>query len=361
VPPAPESEVAPGVRRLRLPTPFPIGPVCVYLIEDEPLTLIDAGPNSASTLQVLETELREHGHKISDIELILITHQHLDHMGLSGILAASSGADVAAIDLLQPWMANYDEEMAGHDRFVRDVMIGNGVPRELALAVEAMGRRTKGWGVPAAVTVPLKHGEQLRLRDRTLTALHRPGHSPSDTVFRDGASRHLFVGDHLLARVSSNPVITQPLSGSRETREQALVTYIESLKATALEDVDLILPGHGRRILDHRRLIAERMDEYTRRRDQLHALIAQRPSTAHELALELWGDEAYRQAHLTISEVLGHLDLLLNDGAIVSENDETGVVRFAATGVDASEVSLEIEEPIQPGESGSAQASGLRQ
>ena len=61
-------------------------------------------------------------------------------------------------------------------------------------------------------------------------------------------------------------------------------------------------------------LIDERFRMHQRRADKIHGLIAQRPFSAYEIAQELWGNVAVTQAYLTLSEVLGHLDLLLADG-----------------------------------------------
>ena len=67
---------------LPIPTPFRVGRVNCHLIEDDPLTLVDTGPNSGKALDELDVALRERGHAIADLERIVITHQHLDHMGL---------------------------------------------------------------------------------------------------------------------------------------------------------------------------------------------------------------------------------------------------------------------------------------
>ena len=91
-----------GIHRIALPTPFLVGRVNCYLIEDEPLTLIDTGPNSGKSLDELERALAAHGHRIEDLELIVLTHQHMDHLGLLEILARRSGAEVAALHLLGP-------------------------------------------------------------------------------------------------------------------------------------------------------------------------------------------------------------------------------------------------------------------
>src|SRR5262249_5701447 len=152
----------------------------------------------------------------------------------------------------------------------------------------------------------------------------------SDTVFCDLNGHVMIGGDHLLGHISSNPVITLPLTGPAHPRPQALVTYLGSLRATAAERHDVVLPGHGKPIYDHRRLIETRVAMHEQRRDRLHTLIWEQPRTAYELALVLWGDDAMRQTVLTVSEVLGHVDLLLNAGAVAETQDPQDPVRFAA-------------------------------
>ena len=76
-----------------------------------------------------------------------------------------------------------------------------------------------------------------------------------------------------------------------------------------------MLPGHGDPITDHVTLIDERFALHERRAEKIHGLIAERPRTAYEIAQALWGNIAVTQAYLTLSEVLGHVDLLLEAGA----------------------------------------------
>lgn len=90
-----------------------------------------------------------------------------------------------------------------------------------------------------------------------------------------------------------------------------------------------MLPGHGTPVRDHRALIDTRIAHHRQRRDRLAALIAERPRTARDLAIGLWGDTAFAHSALTISEILSHVDLLLNDGAVVEVDDGDGVIRFA--------------------------------
>jgi glyoxylase-like metal-dependent hydrolase (beta-lactamase superfamily II) len=167
-----------------------------------------------------------------------------------------------------------------------------------------------------------------------LQVFHRPGHSPSDTIFWDDERRMLLAGDHLLLHISSNPLISRPLtprSGSEDgppVRPRALLDYIESMRLTRELPAELVLPGHGDPITDHVALIDERFRMHERRAQKIERLLTEQPLSAHEIAHELWGNVAVTQAYLTISEVLGHVDLLLNAGSVVEEQGTDGVVRF---------------------------------
>jgi glyoxylase-like metal-dependent hydrolase (beta-lactamase superfamily II) len=319
---------AAGIHRIAVPTPFAVGRVNVYLIEDDPLTLVDAGPNSGTSFDVLQRGVEELGHSLEEIGLVIVTHHHIDHLGLVGLVASRSGADVAALEAAVPYVERFSEEAEADDQFAREIMLRHGISEDVASALGTVSRAFRAWGARADVTRALRDGETLELRDRSLSVHHRPGHSPTDTVFLDSARKLLIGADHLLAHISSNPLLTRPLEGDGE-RPRALVAYLESLRSTAQMDIELVLPGHGEPITDHRDLIEKRLRMHDRRAEKLFALIAERPSTAYELAQALWGNIAVTQAYLTLSEVLGHTDLLLGDGR-VREVVEDGVVRFEA-------------------------------
>jgi glyoxylase-like metal-dependent hydrolase (beta-lactamase superfamily II) len=175
----------------------------------------------------------------------------------------------------------------------------------------------------------------MELGARTFQVLHRPGHSPSDTLFWDEQRQILIGGDHLLASISSNPLISRPLDDgansapARPRRPRALVQYLESMRATREMPAELVLSGHGPPIVEHAALIDERLRMHQRRARKIRRLLDKGPLTAYELAVEMWGNVAVTQAYLTLSEVLGHLDVLALAGEVV-EQDEGEIVRFAA-------------------------------
>jgi glyoxylase-like metal-dependent hydrolase (beta-lactamase superfamily II) len=329
-----------GIHRLCVPTPFAVGRVNCYLIEDEPLTLVDTGPNSGKSLDELERALEAHGRTIEDLELVVITHQHMDHLGLLEVVARRSGAEVAGLYLLGPYLADFSASASADDDFAQAVMRRHGIPQEMATVLGSVGAAFRAFGSRGEVTRKLHESDQL---DRSLQVLHRPGHSPTDTIFWDEQRRILIGGDHLLAHISSNPLISRRLEdpaapadleaqAGASSRPKALLQYLDSLKATRTLPIELVMPGHGDPIVDHVSLIDERLRMHRRRAQRIAGMLQDGPMTAFEIAAQMWGNVAVTQAYLTLSEVLGHLDLLALEGA-VRELESDGTARFELTGV----------------------------
>jgi len=321
-----------GIHALPVPTPFLVGRVNCYLIEDEPLTLVDTGPNSGKSLDELERALAAHGRTIEELGLIVVTHQHMDHIGLLEIIVRRSGAEVAGLDLLASYLDDFHSSAAADDEFALSLMRRHGVPDDLATALGAVGQAFRAFGSSGRITNPLRDGGELSLRDRRLRVFHRPGHSPSDTIFWDEERRILLAGDHLLAHISSNPLVSRPLSGTSEERPRALLDYIESMRVTRELPAELVLAGHGDPILDHVALIDSRFRMHERRASKMLRMLDEGPLSAYEIAVRMWGNVAVTQAYLTLSEVLGHLDLLRSQERVRELAAGDGdPVRFEAT------------------------------
>jgi glyoxylase-like metal-dependent hydrolase (beta-lactamase superfamily II) len=321
-----------GIVTIPLPTPFAVGRVNCYLIEDDPLVLVDPGPRSLVALEELEEALAARGRRLAEVDLVLVTHQHHDHAGAAGLVAERAGAEIGCLGCLADLMADFDALTAAEDDYQVAVMLRNGVPEETALTLRDISRAFRRFGAGADVRHRYEDGDEVVLRDRRLRVVHVPGHSPTDTLFVDEARRVAIAGDHLIARVSSNPVIHLPMGGTADPahRVPILPAYLESLRRTREMDLSLVLPGHGEPIGDHRSLIAERLAHHETRKEEIAALIAERPRTAHDISRAIWGDIALRQAYLTLCEVLGHTDLLVNEGR-VREEDEGGFAIFVST------------------------------
>jgi glyoxylase-like metal-dependent hydrolase (beta-lactamase superfamily II) len=85
--------------------------VSCWLLQGDPLTLVDPGPRARATLRALEGGLAELGRCAEDIELLVLTHQHHDHVGLASELRERSGARVAGVAALAAYLGAYDHFM----------------------------------------------------------------------------------------------------------------------------------------------------------------------------------------------------------------------------------------------------------
>lgn len=330
---AEETSHSAGVHCLPIPTPFAVGNVNAYLIEDDPLTLIDSGPNSATSLIALESGLAERGHRLEDIELILVTHEHIDHLGLVEAIVNRTRARVACLDSLARYGADFARAAARDDDTAAALMLRHGVAPHTVATLRAITALTRHWGAPFQTDTALRDGSVVELRDRRLRVIHAPGHSPTDTLFHDEERGVLFTADHLLASISSNALVASrpytPNHTDTTSRRRALVEYLESLKKTRALDLEVVYGGHGLPITDHRELIDRRIAATESRAARIREIIGEAPCSAHEIAVRIWGSVATTQAYLTVSEVLGHIDLLMDRG-LVQEDAGGEIVRFSA-------------------------------
>jgi glyoxylase-like metal-dependent hydrolase (beta-lactamase superfamily II) len=321
----------------RIPLPLPhIGSVNTWLLRGDPLTLIDTGPCEDGALTTLEAGLRGAGVRIEDLELVLVTHHHLDHSGLAATIAARSGARIAAYERAAAYGAHYDERGEADRRFSLSLMRHHGVSEAAIADTEEFWEMLRRQSDAYHADIVLADGETIRAGGRELRVVARPGHSTTDALLVDERERIAFVGDHLLARISSNTEIYPALEPTG-TRPRARVDYLESLRRTAAMPLDRLLTGHGADVTDHAGLVKRRLAEHEQRCQRIIGALHTGAATAYEIAAELWSEETVRDQPLfVVWEVLGHLDLLLDAGRVreqVTEDGSTyGVASFALAG-----------------------------
>lgn len=324
-----------GIVPLRLPTQLGIGPVTTYLVTGPPLTLVDTGPAMLPTFEALEAGLGAHGVRIEDLERVVVTHHHYDHFGLAGRIAARSGAKIAAPAVAATYLTDYDDARQRDWAFRSAAFRAHGIGDGVSVALGELAAARSAWGAPTPVDLPLAEGDTLDLAGRTFVVHERPGHSESDIVLHAADGGILVAGDHLLPHVSSNATFARPLRDGADgrpdvRRNRALLDYARSLAATREMPIDVVLPGHGAPFTDHRSLVDERLLSLRVRADEILGLLDDRPRSAHELAERIWPGLATTQATLTLSEVLGHVELLLIDERARAQDGDDGVVRFVA-------------------------------
>jgi glyoxylase-like metal-dependent hydrolase (beta-lactamase superfamily II) len=309
--------------------PF-LGSVNVWLLEGDPLTLVDTGPLSDEALNALEAELAAHGFAIEDVELLLLTHHHLDHTGLASTIKERSGTRVAALAATAAWGVRYHELATAERVFTEELLAAHGVSEQLIADSEPFWEHIIRGSADYETDVELAEGDEIVAGGRTLRVVHRPGHSTTDTLFVDDAAEEAFVGDHLLAKITSGAETTQsdlPAGG----RRRALYDYLTGLRLTAAMGLRTSFSGHGPVITDAASLIDERFAFHRARLDRIEAIVDDGARTAFEIARRLWSDEvAETQTVLALWEVLGHLDILVARG-VLHEHVEAGHHSFHPT------------------------------
>jgi glyoxylase-like metal-dependent hydrolase (beta-lactamase superfamily II) len=315
--------VVADVVHIPIPLEF-LGSVNVWLLKGEPLTLVDTGPANEEAFAALEQELAGHGVSLEEIELVLITHHHLDHSGLATAIKERSGAQIAAHRATAGWGRRYHELAGEERRFTLALMASHGVPEHVVAASEEFFARIVEESRPFETDVVLVDGDTVRAGGRILRTVFRPGHSTTDTLFVDDASDDAFVGDHLLANISSG-VELMPTELPGDERRRALLEYLGNLRKTQAMSLRTCYPGHGPTIDDHRSLIDERIAFHSERLDRIVELVRAGRNTAFAIAEQLWSAEtAETQPVLVTWEVLGHLDVLVNRGTVREETDGDG-------------------------------------
>jgi glyoxylase-like metal-dependent hydrolase (beta-lactamase superfamily II) len=312
---------------IELPTPFPVGPVTVYLAgaPGEPLTLIDTGPRTTETRAALDAGLGRMGYGLAELERIVVTHAHADHFGLAAELVAESQAKL----LTHAWnvssLGDHGGERARRIPFYAGLMQQAAVPAEIMVAIGKATSNVNRYAQPVTVDATLHEGDTLHMANRDWRILHTPGHSAGLICLYEPASRILLSSDHLLADISSNPVVEPPPPGELE-RPRSLALYKKSLLRVASMEVELALPSHGPVIRDVPGLVRQRIDFHQQRMARVIEALRQGARTTWDVTNALFPNLSPLDTFLAISEAIGHLELLELEGKITGTNNGEVVV-----------------------------------
>ncbi len=321
-----------GVLRLAIPVPFMAagGPVNVLLIDnpDGSLTLFDSGLGTAEAIAVLRQGFERAGRKIAQVRDVIVSHGHIDHYGAAHLFVEEAGARV--------WIHPADETKVLRGRWLdRDpgryaaYLARLGLDPDFIEPLKKMVGSTGKYARPLEAVSHLSHGQKFAFAKFEGEILHMPGHTPGLVCLHDPAHKVLFADDHLLARVSPNPLIELGPKGE-EDKFRALSAYFESAAKVRAMDLDWVVPGHGPPFQGHRKLIDSLMEFYRKRQEKLLAALEGGEKTALELLFTLFPRTNVQELYLMLSEVVGNLEVLEDQGR-VRRSMEKDVYRFART------------------------------
>ncbi len=322
-----------GVARIEIPTPFPVGNINCYLIEGSPLTLIDTGPKTSKSLAVLKQELQVRSYELSDIEQILLTHGHIDHVGLVAQFVRER--ERVHGNPTEVWMHQKDAgALVNYERYTENYMASivkliaaSGVPINEALILSQEGRtslfKSIAESVPTAKS--FKDGASFRTGIGNVTALWVPGHSPGSTCYVCDDHQIIFSGDHILGDISSNPSISFD-----DSERIGMMTYLESLDRISSIQSYMALPGHREPIRDIKARINTLRGEYDDKLKKAADLLTNNPQTIYEISRAVYGDYELNSLVLALAESHDLLRILerRNQARLTSQNGVIQVVRY---------------------------------
>lgn len=305
------------VASLRIPNPFVEGRTCVYVVDAEPLTLIDTGIATERAYQAVVDGLAEHGYEVSAIKRVILTHKHIDHIGNAWRIQRESGAEILIHESEVASVTDVDPVGTRHAELVAQRLREWHVPEADFPPVQAGSRPT--WEIESANARGVADGDQIEFDRGALEVIHTPGHTMGSICLRDGAS--IFSGDHVLPNISPN------VGGGDMRQSHLLRHYLQSLARTRELAVDgiTVFPGHG----DPFDTLADRCDElvahHSQRLEKTYRIVADEPEQSiYDVAKRLFGEMEQFHVVLGCAEAASHLEYLQHAGRV--DIDDRGYV-----------------------------------
>jgi glyoxylase-like metal-dependent hydrolase (beta-lactamase superfamily II) len=306
---------------LAIPTPFYVGDVNVYLIKQDPLTLIDVGPKTDDAYRTLVEKLGRVGVRLSDIRRIVLTHAHEDHCGLAKrVRDEAKDAEI----LVHKWETGHLFGRLARDQH-RDLLLRSGVPmtvfEDMRVLYQDISLLTDALDDGDFNT--LEDDSELQFDGGTLRVLHTPGHTPGSCSFVREANRTLICGDCVLKRITPNPIVSpDPIDPSR--RFPSLGEYMVSLARLREFRPTLSYGGHGEPITDFEEIFHRYVRSIDERQRRVLSLVPNEGITAFEIASKLFPTSFDQDVHrfLAISEAIAHMDYSEREGKLAVEMKE---------------------------------------
>lgn len=312
--------------RIELPTMFGMKTVNAYLFKTPVPTLIDCGEHSEESWIALNEQLDMQGLSVHQIERIIITHAHVDHIGMAQRVVDASGCKVWVSPLVHPWATRLDEmkklRVGMIEKTFSAFVQGDEAFQNMWEAVRSLFSSTDSFWLPIDpnAIVQFEMDDLLELGGRQWEVIHVPGHCANQTCFYDRANKELISADMIL-NITPTPVIEFD-EHRADNRSRGLNELLESYDKIAALDIDHVYPGHYSEMDSPTQLISFQKNRIEQRVAQTLDFIKEGTTQFSKLLGRLYPNRISMPA---ANMLIGYLDLLEDREAIVVKD---GVIRL---------------------------------
>ena len=304
------------IEKLVIPTPFPVGPINIYLVVDDPITLVDTGPKTDEAVAALRAQLSKIGFKTEDVERIVLTHTHEDHCGLAGMLQRESGARVH----VHEWeFQNISTHR--HTRVNPDLLKRAGAPSEELERMAARYQLIHHFADAVEDVEAYRDEQEFVFASGALRVIHTPGHTPGSSCLLRESNRLMLAGDTILKNITPNPVLNHdPINPNR--RFPSLGEYLVSLARIRELAPTLIKTSHGDDVTDYEEHFHRLVRHIHERLAKVIRLVPKQGVTAWEMSKMIFPKASDINRFLAVSEAVANLDLAVAEGKLRMERND---------------------------------------
>ncbi|MGE0128512.1 MAG: MBL fold metallo-hydrolase [Blastocatellales bacterium] len=301
------------IEKLVVPTPFPVGPINVYLVVDDPITLVDTGPKTDEASAALREQLRKLGFKAEEIKRIVLTHTHEDHCGLAGMLQRESGARVH----VHEWeFQNISDQR--HTRVNPGLLKRAGVPPDELERMASRYQLIHHFADAVEDVEAYRDEQEFVFASGSLRVIHTPGHTPGSSCLLRESNRLILAGDTILKNITPNPVLNpDPIDPNR--RFPSLGEYLVSLARIRALAPTLIKTSHGDDVTDYEEHFHRLIRHIHERLAKVISRVPKQGVTAWEMSKLIFPKASDINRFLAVSETVANLDLAVVEGKLRME------------------------------------------
>ena len=292
-------------------------------------TLLDCGENTKESWEALLVGLKTNGLAIKDINKIVITHAHVDHMGMASRVAQESGAKVYLSEYASDWAEHVEVMWNQRTKLIRQTFVE--LIDTTSPILQFFNSQNSGFNqilnmweaIPSDRVAKFESRDGIEMGGRQWEVIYAPGHSSSQTVFFDPHSREIMSADMLLA-ITPTPVIEfDPIESDK--RQMGLPKMLESFHKMKALNISIAYPGHYAPFEQVNDVIDTQLTRIETRLEFALTKIKDGIKDFDRLFLELYPKRAHFPA---LVMMIGYLDVLEDRGLIRKEKDENDKFKF---------------------------------